>query len=63
VEGLFHGLPLAVSVKRHDTADIDRVKTEKRETNFDRWTKTYRQLNFGSIWADSLVLIPMQQKI
>ena len=27
---------LAASVKRHDTADIDQVKTEKRETNFDR---------------------------
>jgi hypothetical protein len=33
---------LAASVKRHDTADIDRVKTENRETNFDRWTTTYR---------------------
>lgn len=51
---------LAASVKRHDAADIDRVKTEKRETNFDRWTTTYRQFNFGSIRADGPALIPMQ---
>jgi hypothetical protein len=29
-------MTLPARVKRHDTADIDRVKPEKRETNFDR---------------------------
>jgi hypothetical protein len=51
---------LTTSIKRHDAADIDRLKTEKREKNFDRWTTIYRQFNLGSIGRDSMALMLMQ---
>ena len=53
---------MAASVKRHDTADIDRVKTEKRERNFDSWTTTYRQYWKRTTSKPTLIADPSQMR-
>ena len=52
---------MAASVKRHDTADIDRVKTEKKR-NFDSWTTTYRQYWKRTTSKPTLIADPSQMR-